>query len=180
MEQQLAPFTLTPSNLKEVHICKVPDCTRIRSAKGYCAMHYWRLWKTGTIELATRVRGTGCVVESGYLRRGLKRKMKYDHVIVAERVLGRTLPFGACVHHVDEDRLNNAPSNLVLCPSTAYHSLLHQRMEALKTCGHAHWRKCNFCKRYDDPAHLFINKKGVYHRGCLNAYARAKYKEKRP
>jgi CRISPR/Cas system-associated exonuclease Cas4 (RecB family) len=49
----------------------------------------------------------------------------YLHVAVAEAALGKKLPKGAVVHHVDLNPLNNDASNLVVCPSQSYHLLLH-------------------------------------------------------
>jgi hypothetical protein len=122
--------------------------------------------------------GVGNVTPNGYLRRMIDGRTKLEHTRVAERALGKPLPHGAVVHHVDGNRLNNDPENLVICPGSEYHHLIHQRMNALDACGHASWRKCRFCQRYDDPANLYVSKTNVHHRECINAYYRAKRKEK--
>lgn len=73
---------------------------------------------------------------------------KREHVAVAERALGRALPKGAQVHHVDGDGLNNAHSNLVICQNLSYHKLLHKRQHVLATGGNPntdHW--CSSCQR---------------------------------
>lgn len=61
---------------------------------------------------------------------------KYEHDAIAERVLGRPLKtFGAghpdneVVHHVDGNKKNNAPANLLIC-THSYHTALHARLEA--------------------------------------------------
>lgn len=109
----------------------------------------------------------------GYIRRGRTNERRLEHVQVVERVLGKPLPPKAVVHHIDENRSNNHPANLVICPDHAYHALIHRRMRALAECGHAHWRKCWICKKYDDPKNLAIPKredKGcIQHLSCLNA-----------
>ena len=74
-----------------------------------------------------------------------------EHILVAESCLGKYLPPGAVVHHVDGDRSNNRKDNLVICQSLGYHQILHRRLRALQTCGHAGWRRCRFCKEYDNP-----------------------------
>lgn len=51
----------------------------------------------------------------------------YEHVLRAEQALGRPLPHGAQVHHVDENRRNSANTNLVICENRAYHALLHNQ-----------------------------------------------------
>ena len=99
------------------------------------------------------------------------------HILMAERVLGRPLPDGAHVHHVNENSMDNTPSNLVICPDAAYHKLLHRRTDALNACGNADWRKCCHCKQYDDPKNLSIRTRRVrgietplvYHLACNTA-----------
>ena len=103
------------------------------------------------------------------LRSAPKRYLR-EHIVIAEKILGKPLPLGAEIHHVDENRSNNTPSNLVICQSKAYHKLLHYRMRALKACGHAHWVKCEYCGIYDDPRNMYIRKgrAGGYHNYCVN------------
>lgn len=48
-----------------------------------------------------------------------------DHILVAEKALGKLLPPGVEVHH-------HTPTQLVVCQDRAYHQLLHQRTRALK------------------------------------------------
>ena len=51
----------------------------------------------------------------------------YEHIIVAEEKLGRSLLPGERVHHCDGDRLNNAPDNLEVFASQAEHLHQHAR-----------------------------------------------------
>ena len=78
------------------------------------------------------------------------------HTLIVERVLGRKLPDGAEVHHVDGNGRNNKHSNLVICPSIAYHKLLHVRTKALNACGNAGWLRCIRCKKWDDPKNMYL------------------------
>lgn len=90
-----------------------------------------------------------------------------EHVEVAERALGKQLPKGAVVHHVNENRADNRPENLVICPNDRYHKLLHTRLNALKACGNPDWRKCPYCGEHDDPAVMRGEKCGRFvHREC--------------
>jgi hypothetical protein len=117
----------------------------------------------------------GPIVDTlGYRRVWVDDERVYEHLVVAERALGRPLPEGAEVHHVDENKANNAGNNLVICPDAAYHRLLHQRMRAIDVCGNANWRKCSVCKAYDDPANLYIHRKLCFHRDCYRDQKRAK------
>lgn len=92
------------------------------------------------------------------------------HVLIAEMALGKKLPDGAIVHHVNYVKKDNRPENLVICQSQAYHMLIHQRTNAYAACGNASWRKCTICKEYDDPSllHIYKTKCGykVMHPSC--------------
>ncbi|MFA5381818.1 MAG: HNH endonuclease [Candidatus Micrarchaeia archaeon] len=94
--------------------------------------------------------------------------------LIAERVLGKYLPDKAIIHHNDGNKINNSHCNLVICESVSYHMLIHQRIRAHKACGHASWRKCQFCKKYDAPNKLYISPNGrsKYHVHCAVEYNR--------
>jgi len=71
------------------------------------------------------------VTSDRYIRRN-GRKL---HITIAEAVLGKPLPHGAKVHHVDGNTQNNAHSNLVVCENQGYHLLLHARARVLRAGG---------------------------------------------
>lgn len=109
---------------------------------------------------------------NGYHQVTRNGKTVLAHVEIAERALGRRLPPGACVHHVNENKLDNRPTNLVICPSDAYHKLIHLRTRALAACGNADFRRCYFCKTYDDPQvmRLYASNGAAYHDTCRTKY----------
>lgn len=51
---------------------------------------------------------------------------RHEHRVVAEQLLGRKLKKKEVVHHIDLNKQNNEPSNLVVLPNTSVHSHLHQ------------------------------------------------------
>jgi hypothetical protein len=100
----------------------------------------------------------------GGISRGINGKRTRDYQNIAERALGKPLPPMAHVHH-------HTRKQLVICHDDAYHKLLHQRTKAFIACGHANWRKCKYCKIYDDPNNLIINiSNKSYHKLCYNSY----------
>ena len=128
-------------------------------------------WKGGR----TKTRGYVHVKSPGHPRANC-RNYALEHVLVAEKALGKPLPLKAEVHHVDMNRGNNRNDNLVICPNHAYHQLLHTRTRALKACGHASWRRCKFCKQWDDPKNLRIySNQNVQHKTCQQDYDRKRY-----
>jgi hypothetical protein len=77
---------------------------------------------------------------------GSSRGCVAEHVLVAEKALGRFMPAGAEIHHVDEDITNNANRNLVICESRAYHKLLHARTRIVKAGGNPNTQRiCGAC-----------------------------------
>lgn len=55
----------------------------------------------------------------------------YLHRLVAEEKIGRLLKKGEVVHHIDRDRNNNHPSNLMVFPSQSAHRLYHIKTDNL-------------------------------------------------
>lgn len=104
-------------------------------------------------------------VTGPYLTRSVHGIAKRDHVIIAERALGRPLPEGVEVHHVDGDGHNNANRNLVICQDTAYHQLLHKRQRVLEAGGNPNADYlCSACRR-PRPKEMFAVRKSGAHAG---------------
>ena len=104
------------------------------AARRFCDSRCYRAARSGPGN--PKWRG-GRALKSAYIRVRLPDHPRADswgyvdeHVVVAERALGKHLPAGAVVHHVDVNRRNNAPTNLVICQDAAYHKLLHARLNA--------------------------------------------------
>jgi len=138
--------------------CSVDGCINELIGRGLCHKHYkkWQRYGDPCGGIEHRLPGSGTVNHNGYLAVSVNYKKKLQHVLVAEEMLGHELPPGSVVHHIDGDRLNNDPKNLVICPSQAHHKLLHVQADALRLSGNSSFRKCAICKSYDDPSNLSV------------------------
>ncbi len=86
--------------------------------------------------LTMRALGTKTISTDGYVLVHIGRgKKQYEHILVAQKALGRSLDKGMVVHHINTNRQDNKPSNLLIC-STGYHLQLHARMRR-----HPYWKK---------------------------------------
>lgn len=158
-----------------MNLCSVLGCDKLgRYRSGLCDKHQWRFLKYGDPHTVMRTpngmphRGAG-----GYVRQFDGKKRRFQHVLNAEAALGRRLPAGAKVHHVDRDRSHNNNHNLVICPNESYHKLIHRRTAALDACGNADWLKCKFCKSHDAPEKVVDHpSSGFYHSACAAKYQR--------
>lgn len=61
--------------------------------------------------------------------RANNRGYVYTHVLVAEKKLGRSLTSEECVHHIDRDRFNNLPDNIIVFKTVADHSAFHNGVD---------------------------------------------------
>lgn len=66
-----------------------------------------------------------CTYAPGH-HRATKEGYVYVHILVAEEKLGRKLKKGEVVHHVDENKLNNDPDNLIVFKTNADHAAYHK------------------------------------------------------
>lgn len=111
--------------------CEVEGCDRVAQAIGYCSKHYQRLMRTGRLHLIRAENGTAGKPTNDYIQMYVGRRHVYEHIHVAEKALGKRLPKGAEVHHINGNKKDNRPENLVVCPNKAYHMLIHQLMRDL-------------------------------------------------
>ncbi len=125
-------------------------------------------WVRGTVRVGGYV-GVQC---PGHLRVN-DRGYVLVHLLVAERALGRPIMPPAEVHHIDEDKTNNVPSNLVICQDSNYHRLLHRRARAYAATGNPNAIRCTHCKQYGTPENpVRVQKAYNFHRICRRDYYR--------
>jgi hypothetical protein len=122
-------------------VCSVLGCEQPVAGKSVCSLHWQRLKRTGELGQAASLRnlkGEGGINSGGYLRYTRDGKEILGHREVAEKALGKPLPLGSIVHHLNGDKLDNRLHNLVVCPDESYHQLLHKRQKELGWAGPEH------------------------------------------
>lgn len=149
--------------------CSVNGCDRESKKRTLCETHYARLRKHGDTSITLKSANGDGYVQGGYLGHQINGVRKFDHVRIAENVLGKPLPKNAVVHHVNEIKTDNRNENLVICPDKAYHNLIHARTDAINATGNPDSRKCKFCKNYD-----LLENLSIYKSGNTNQYSHAK------
>ncbi|MES2320161.1 MAG: HNH endonuclease signature motif containing protein [Pseudomonadota bacterium] len=86
--------------------------------------------------LTQRALGSRTISTDGYVLIHVGRQKKqYEHILIAEKALGRPIPKGYVVHHINCNKQDNRPNNLLVC-SHAYHLALHARMRR-----HPYWKQ---------------------------------------
>lgn len=83
----------------------------------------------------------GKYVHGGYVMIWIDGKHVYEHRFVAERKLGRKLKAGEVVHHIDKNKLNNSPENIVVFSSNGEHIKSHMTSEEARKRGKNGGRK---------------------------------------
>ena len=111
-------------------------------------------WKGGRYKTVA-----GYVVVKAYGHPKAYRNEVLEHVLVAERKLGRYLKSGEMVHHLNGIKDDNREENLVVCQSRGHHNNLHVlkrwarkylKCVYCNTIIHKHMAKglCTKCYRY--------------------------------
>lgn len=147
-------------------VCSVDGCGKVVKAKTLCRKHYLTFWRNGDPLLLKRGANGSGFMQEGYKAFRINGKVKLEHVLIVEAVIGHELPKGAQVHHIDGNRLNNSNSNLLVCQSDSYHKLIHVRTQAYEASGNANNRKCTICKKYDSLENLKKNNSSFRHNSC--------------
>ena len=71
-------------------------------------------------------------MNNGYKEFWINNIHYYEHRFVAEQMLGRKLLDTEIVHHIDVNRSNNSPENLMLFKSTNDHTAFHKGAKIYK------------------------------------------------
>ena len=152
--------------------CTIGECKNEMVCKGMCDTHYTRFRRNGTKNITQPItkKGGGCLRPTGYVYTQKNKRRVAEHVLVAEKIIGMKLPTGAKVHHINGKRSDNRPENLFICKDEAEHHLIHMRLNAVKNGYPEHYRKCRYCKAYDDPQNMKVCRSAYRHAKCKSEY----------
>lgn len=64
-----------------------------------------------------------------------KKEYRDEHILIAEKVLGRKLKIGEVVHHSDFNTRNNRNDNLLIC-TRSFHVWLHRKIDSKNGINH--------------------------------------------
>lgn len=99
----------------------------------YIKGHNFRESKAG--DQSPNWKGGRQISSHGYVVLWTPEGRQYEHIVVAEKAIGRKLkyitpghPDNEVVHHINGNKLNNGNNNLLVC-THAYHTELHHRLE---------------------------------------------------
>lgn len=113
--------------------CSVHGCENDTSkgGHGYCGKHAQRYRRYGNTEHVTpqeqaTMRNRLAQLENKQASKNTYRKFygNHEHRVIAEQMAGRNLLRNEHVHHIDGDKHNNDPSNLMIL-SASDHAKLH-------------------------------------------------------
>jgi hypothetical protein len=157
---------------KKMSDCKAEECNKPARNSGLCWAHYKRRLRYGDLNFRQRRANGEGQIYRGHFLITRNEKQVGEHVLIAERALGRPLPKAAVVHHSNENGLDNRNSNLVICENQGYHNIIHGRLNAFKATGDPHKKPCRVCHQYDDRVNLTKNGTSHYHKSCNTEYYR--------
>lgn len=116
-------------------VCAAPGCSRTLHCRGYCSKHYRRLFLYGD-----PINGKYSRPDSSYVNARGYRQVKrlghpvafasgwaLEHRVVAWDTFG-PFPLDHHVHHINHDKLDNRPENLVVLTADR-HSAEHRRVD---------------------------------------------------
>ena len=100
-----------------------------------------------------------------------KDGLVYEHIVLAEKALGKPLPLGTGVHHLGA---NDDNAQIIIYQNQAYHRLLHARARILENrkLGGKICRKCRVRKPFDEFWKHKRNSDGLgsYCKECFKYY----------
>jgi hypothetical protein len=130
-------FTDSPTE-EPTTMCERETCTNpVRPGRRFCSPR--------CASQATAAQRGDALRDRGESRGYRKRGGQHEHRAVAEQKLGRPLEPGETVHHLNHDKLDNRPSNLVVLGSQGDHARGHMMGNQHARTRHEPGQACRDC-----------------------------------
>ena len=110
----------------------------------------------------------------GYVRISINSHRRYEHRVVAERMLGRPLASHEYVHHRDGDRTNNDPANLEVLSQRRH---MREHYESYREKDGEWEHRCSKCGKWLPLTSFRKTRAGRGTASCCKACASAEYKK---
>lgn len=115
--------------------------------------------------------------------RANKNGIVLEHIVIAEKKLGRSLEPGEVVHHIDHNKTNNSPDNLMVFETSGQHimyhygGIAHQKENGAWTCEMSdHYETCKYCGKFFKLSKYVYAKKRENRYCCMECFRKDTYK----
>lgn len=130
----------------KLHYAKSHEPKRLKPAKVYeCACcgtsfnAYHKTPKYCSRKCSAEGRKRPYIIKKGYRKvlmplhpRSDVKGYVFEHIVVAEKHIGRSIAKGEEIHHADFNKQNNSPDNLIVCANHAEHMVHHAKRHSPK------------------------------------------------
>ena len=121
-----------PNPVREIKLCTLEGCEKKHYGQGYCIKHQRRWSRNGDPNVSQkREFGTGCFDKDGYIRIDINRVKYRRNRYILEQKLGRKLLKTEVAHHINKDKQDDRPENLIALEELE-HKQLHKFLRRCK------------------------------------------------